>query len=125
MRRTLGALVLVVALSLPPVAAPATATADAPLSFSTLATRTVPAGAEIGAATTDGRFLAATGVGKVTVFDLSRPASLPEVCTFTPSGGGEPTSVDFVPNGTTALVAVKRDPNPGIVAAFEVATCAP
>jgi hypothetical protein len=124
MRRVAGALVLAAILGLPPLAAPGPATADAPLGFSVLTTRPAPAGAEIGAATTDGRFLAASGVGKVTVFDLSRPATLPEVCTFTPPGGGEPTSVDLVPNGRTALVTVKRDPNPGIVAAFDVASCA-
>lgn len=125
MRRAPIGLVLLAAICLAPFAAPLAATADAPLSFTVVATRPVPAGAEIGAATTDGRFFAATGVGKVTVFDLREAATLPEVCTFTPSGGGEPTSVDIVPNGKIALVAVKRDPNPGIVAAIDVSTCAP
>jgi DNA-binding beta-propeller fold protein YncE len=125
MRRAIPALVLVLALTQAPLTIPAPASAGAPLSFSVVATRPVPAGAEIGAATTDGRFLAATGIEKVTVFDLREPATLPEVCTFTPPGGGEPTSVDIVPNGSLALAAVKRDPNPGVVAAFEVSTCAP
>jgi DNA-binding beta-propeller fold protein YncE len=125
MRRLAGALVLAVAFTLPPLAVPVPATADAPLGFSVVTTRTVPAGSEIGAATTDGRFLAVTGIGKVTVFDLSQPATLPEVCTFTPRDGGEPTSVDIVPNGKTALVAVKRDPLDGVVAAFDVSSCAP
>src|SRR5688572_25296843 len=130
MRRGIGALMLVVFLVMPtacmPTAAPPVpATADVPLAFSMMTTRTVPAGAEIGAATTDGRYLAATGVGMVTVFDLGQPATLPEVCTFTPRGGGEPTSVAIVPDGHLALAAVKRDPEPGVVVAFDVATCAP
>jgi len=130
MRRGIGALMLAVLLIMPtacrPTAAPPMpATADVPLAFSVTTTRTVSAGAEVGAATTDGRYLAATGVGAVTVFDLSQPATLPEVCTFAPRGGGEPTSVDVVPNEHLGLVAVKRDPEPGVVAAFDIATCAP
>jgi len=130
MRRGVGALILAVFLVTPtacrPTAAPPEpSTADAPLAFSMVTTRTVAAGAEVGAATTDGRYLAATGIGKVTVFDLSDPATLPEVCTFAPTGGGEPTSVAIVPDGHLALAAVKRDPEPGVVAAFDVATCAP
>ena len=129
MRCGVGALMLAVLLVMPtacmPTAAPPmTATADVPLAFPMVTTRTVPAGAEIGAATTDGRYLAATGVGMVTVFDLSQPATLPEVCTFAPPGGGEPTSVTIVADGHLALAAVKRDPEPGMVAAFDVATCA-
>ncbi|HZO26945.1 MAG TPA: hypothetical protein VFH48_13265 [Chloroflexota bacterium] len=130
MRRGVGALMLTVLLFLPTACMPTAmppmpATADAPLAFSVMTTRPVPAGTEVGAATTDGRFLAATGIGKVTVFDLSQPATLPEVCTFAPPGGGEPTSVAIVPHRHLALAAVKRDPEPGVVVAFDVATCAP
>jgi hypothetical protein len=123
MRRATGAAILGLLLAATPLAVPPPATADAPVNFTPITTRTVPAGAETGAATTDGRYLAVTGRGAVTVFDLTQPSTLPEVCTYTSPQGGEPTSVDLVPNGRTALVALKQDPNPGTLAAFDVPTC--
>lgn len=124
MRNALCAVVLATA-ALLPGASPTTA-APPPPNFETIATFTVPAGgAEIGAATQDGRYLAVTAseTKKVALLDISAPSAPKQVCAFDTTAIGEPTSVDIPRSGRYALVAVKDDPNPGTVVAFSLPGC--
>jgi DNA-binding beta-propeller fold protein YncE len=127
-RNALGAVTLATATLLTillPSAQPATALQAGP-EFQVIGTFPVPAGgAEIGAATVDGRYLAVTAAEtkKVAILDLRNPAAPTQTCAFDTSAYGEPTSVDIPNSGRYALVAVKNDPSPGTVVAISVPGC--
>ncbi len=114
----LGALTLAALTLLQP------ARATAPVAqFTAVNTISVPAGAEIVAATGDGQFLAVAGDTSVTLLDFSEAPAATEICNLDLTGfGANITSVAFA-SSTVGLAAVKDDPNPGTLVAYSVPGC--
>lgn len=129
MRNLIGAVVLTAILLLPstfPTGSTRVVLAAPSPNFEVITTFPVPAGgAEIGAATVDGRYLAVTSAvtRKVALLDLRNLSAPVQVCAFDTSAIGEPTSVDIPRSGRYALIAVKNDPNPGAVVAMSLPGC--